>query len=88
MDAITIILSTGGVISALGVIIKGGVAMYKLLRRQEQIMEDVARMKKEQTLVFEGLMACLDGLEQLGANHSVPTTKGKLENWLNEQAHD
>ena len=88
MDAITIILTVSGVLSALGIIIRSGMALYKLLRRQEQVLDDMARMKKEQALVFEGLMACLDGLEQLGANHSVPTTKEKLGNWLNEQAHD
>lgn len=88
MDVVTIILAISGVLSAIGVIIKSGMALYKLLRRQEQVLEDISRMKKEQVMVFEGLKACLDGLEQLGANHSVPTTKAKLGQWLNEQAHD
>ena len=88
MDAVTILLGISGVLSAIGIIIKSGIALYKLLRRQEHIMEDVTRMKKEQVLVFEGLMACLDGLQQLGANHTVPTTKDKLEHWINEQAHE
>jgi citrate synthase len=34
------------------------------------------------------LCACLDGLQQLGANHSVPVAKAKLEEWLNDKAHD
>ena len=88
MDVVTIILAISGVLSAIGVIIRSGRALYKLLKRQEQVLDDMARMKKEQVLVFEGLRACLDGLAQLGANHTVPTTKENLENWLNEQAHD
>ena len=34
------------------------------------------------------LQACLDGLEQLGANHNVPEAKDKLSKYINQQAHD
>lgn len=31
--------------------------------------------------------ACLDGLQRLGANNSVPLAKNKLDKHLNQQAH-
>ena len=49
--------------------------------------KDIARLKKENQLICYGLSAALDGLEQLGANHSVPIAKNKLQKYLNEQAH-
>ena len=49
--------------------------------------KDIARLKEENQLICYGLSAALDGLEQLGANHSVPLAKNKLQKYLNEQAH-
>ena len=49
--------------------------------------KDISHLKEENRLICYGLSAALDGLEQLGANHSVPTAKTKLEKYLNEHAH-
>ncbi len=49
--------------------------------------EDVSRLKEENTLICYALSACLDGLQQLGANHTVPDAKNKLDKYLNQQAH-
>ena len=49
--------------------------------------KDIARLKEENQLICYGLSAALDGLVQLGANHSVPIAKNKLQKYLNEQAH-
>nr|WP_295277629.1 hypothetical protein [uncultured Blautia sp.] len=42
---------------------------------------------KERRLLMRGVMACLDGLEQQGCNHTVPSTKNEINEYLNEQAH-
>ncbi len=49
--------------------------------------EDVKRLNKENQLVIYALSACLDGLSQLGANHTVPKAKEALDKHLNQQAH-
>ena len=49
--------------------------------------KDIERLKEENQLICYGLSAALDGLEQLGANHSVPVAKNKLQKYLNQQAH-
>ena len=53
----------------------------------EGIEADIAASKEERTLVVYALSACLDGLQQLGANHTVPKAKDKLDKYINKQAH-
>lgn len=48
---------------------------------------DTQKINKENQLVIYALSACLDGLSQLGANHSVPKAKEALDQHLNQQAH-
>jgi two-component system chemotaxis response regulator CheB len=50
--------------------------------------DDVHRLKEENCLICYALSACLDGLQQLGANHTVPLAKEKLDKYLNQQAHE
>lgn len=49
--------------------------------------EDMKRIRDENRLICYALSACLDGLIQLGANHTVPDVKTALDTHLNEQAH-
>lgn len=51
------------------------------------LQQDVVNIKGEQALSFEAMAACLDGLEQLGCNHTVPKAKKALEDYLNKLAH-
>ena len=52
------------------------------------LQKDVVNLKKENRLTMKALMACLDGLSQLGANHTVPTARNELDTWLNDTAHE
>lgn len=56
--------------------------------KQEHQDADIKAIKREQTMIVYALSACLDGLEQLGANHTVPLAKDKLNKYINQQAHD
>lgn len=49
---------------------------------------DMKKSKSERRVVCFGLSACLDGLLQLGCNHTVPEAKTELDKYLNEQAHE
>lgn len=62
-------------------------ACYRWYLKQNKQDEDIKAMKDENALICFALQACLDGLEQLGANHSVPKAKEKLEKHLNKLAH-
>lgn len=82
------ILSVASVITA--VITIGGVifAIYRWYLRQNRDTEEIKKLKRENALICYALSACLDGLMQLGANHSVPTVKDKLDKYINQTAHD
>ncbi len=62
-------------------------AVYRWYLKQEKQDTDIKRIKEEDTLIVFALSACLDGLQQLGANHTVPVAKDKLDNYINQQAH-
>lgn len=86
-----IIIKSGavlGAIIAIGTIIN---KIFNFIERQKQQDAEIDRLKtrvaEENTLICYGLMACLDGLEQLGANHTVPKAKDKIDKYLNQQAH-
>jgi hypothetical protein len=55
--------------------------------KQEEQDKEIKQIKEEDTLICYALSACLDGLQQLGANHTVPLAKEKLDKYLNQQAH-
>lgn len=93
------LIAIGGGASALGLLLGIILKIHKwYLKQDEQTTqikalkkhheEDVHRLKEENCLICFALSACLDGLQQLGANHTVPDAKGKLDKYLNQQAHE
>lgn len=97
IDASTII-TAGSVLTATGFIIGLLLKVHKWYLHQEaqdgeikalkeKHDKDTDAIKQENRIICEALAACLDGLQQLGANHTVPAVKVKLENHLNTQAH-
>ena len=94
-EFLSTILTVAEVLGALGVIFGLIFALFRWILRQnkqdEEIekikSEDIKQLKEENTLICYGLSACLDGLEQLGANHTVPKVKSMLNKHLNVQAH-
>ena len=47
-----------------------------------------AAIRKEQTLICFGVLACLKGLKEQGCNGPVTAALDKLEKHLNEAAHE
>lgn len=91
MGSVTIsadtIITIAAVIGALGVIFGIVFAVYRWYLKQEKQDKDIAHIKEEDTLIVFALSACLDGLQQLGANHTVPIAKDKLDKYINQRAH-
>ena len=93
------IITAGAVVSAalliFGLFAKGHKWFLKQENQDDRIKkltehheEDVQRIKEENCLICYALSACLDGLIQLGCNHTVPDAKQKLDKYLNQQAHE
>lgn len=87
IDKNTIIMAAS-VISALVVIFSAIFAVYRWYLRQNRQDIDIKKIKDEQCLLTYGILACLDGLQQLGANHSVPEVRNRIEKHINKQAHE
>lgn len=92
------ILTAAGVLGVLGSAVTLVFRVHKWYLKQEEQNRtiaqlqhkhavDIGRINRENQLIIVALSACLDGLMQLGANHSVPTAKHQLDTHLNQQAH-
>ncbi len=87
MEHIELVKTVAELISAVAVIFGIVFSCYRWYLKQEKQDGDIKSIKEENALICFGLQACLDGLEQLGANHTVPIAKEKLEKHLNKSAH-
>lgn len=77
-DILSVVVLLG---AALGVI-RGA---YKCVRAFEKLREHAEDRKQESVLIIRGLMAALNGLEQLGANGPVTEAKQKIEFYVVER---
>lgn len=85
---ISTVINGAALLTAVITILGAIVAAVTWFLKQKKQDDDIASIKEENTVICYGLRACLDGLEQLGANHSVPLARDKLDKHLNKKAHD
>lgn len=90
-----VIIEIAALVAAVVALVKTFRSINKWYDKQEQQSEDIAglheeicNVKKENRLLVKAMYASLDGLSQLGANHTVPKAKEELENYINDCAHD
>ena len=74
-------------ITALGVVFGAIFAVYKWFLKQEKQDKDIKAIKEEQTVLTQGVLACLQGLHEQGCNGPVTAAIEKIETHLNKQAH-
>lgn len=74
-------------ITALGVVFGAIFAVHKWFLKQEKQDADIKAIKEEQTVLTQGVLACLMGLHEQGCNGPVTAAIEKLETHLNKQAH-
>lgn len=87
IDAETII-EAAALLAALGAL--GGVALwaFKFVESNKKQDKELAVIRKEQTLICYGVLACLKGLKEQGCDGPVTAALDKLEKHLNEAAHE
>lgn len=81
------IITFGSVIGALAVILGLAAKSYKWYLKQNTKDQEIEQLKEEQCIICYGLLSCLDGLKQLGANGNVTVAHEKLEKHINRSAH-
>ena len=92
------VITAAAVISAMTVIVTLFIKVVRFIDRQKkqdgELIDiramhnaDMASMKKEQTLLVYGILACLKGLKERGCNGPVTEAINKIEKHINENAH-
>ena len=81
------ITSLAATITALGVIFGAIFAAYKWFLKQEKQDTEIKAIKEEQTILTQGILACLMGLKEQGCNGPVTEAIDRIETYLNKQAH-
>lgn len=81
------ITTLAATITALSVIFGAVFAVHKWFLKQEKQDKDIKAIKEEQTILTQGVLACLMGLKEQGCNGPVTEAIEKIETYLNEKAH-
>lgn len=85
--AAAIIISIASVITALGVILGVILSVHKWYLKQEKQDDDIKIIKEEQSILTQGVLACLKGLKEQGCDGPVTIAIDKIETYINQQAH-
>lgn len=82
------VIRAASLLAALGAL--GGVVVWciRFVERQRHQDREIAAIRREQTLICYGVLACLKGLKEQGCNGPVSAALDKLEKHLNQAAHD
>lgn len=81
------IISIAAVITAITTVFGKYNKMYDFIKRQEAQDKQIKAIQEEQTLLVEGILACLKGLHEQGANGPVTEAIAKIEKHLIEKSH-
>ncbi len=82
------LIKLGALLTALSAV--GGVIFwcYRFVYRNKEQDRELTAIRREQTLICYGVLACLKGLKEQGCNGPVSEALSKLEKHLNQAAHE
>ena len=81
------IISIAAVITAITTVLTRYNKLYDFVKRQEAQDKAIKDIQEEQTLLTYGVLACLKGLKEQGADGPVSEAIDKIEKHLNMKAH-
>ena len=81
------LITAAAVLTAVVTILGRYNKLYDFVKRQEEQDKQIKAIQSEQTILVEGILACLKGLHEQGANGPVTEAIGKIEQHLIEKAH-
>ncbi|MCI8623136.1 MAG: branched-chain amino acid ABC transporter permease [Provencibacterium sp.] len=87
MSANTVI-TAAALVTALGSLGSVVVWWIKFVEGDKRQDRELKAIRKEQTLICFGVLACLKGLKEQGCNGPVTAALDKLEKHLNQAAHE
>lgn len=81
------IISIAAVITAITTVLTRYNKLYDWVKKQEEQDKLIKSIQEEQTLLTYGVLACLKGLKEQGADGPVSEAIDKIEKHLNMKAH-
>ena len=81
------IISIAAVITAITTVLTRYNKLYDWVKKQEEQDKAIKSIQEEQTLLTYGVLACLKGLKEQGADGPVTEAIDKIEKHLNMKAH-
>lgn len=81
------IITIGAAIGAVSMVFKYYNRGYDLFKHQQEQDKEIKSIKAEQQIIMHGVLACLKGLAEQGADGPVHDAITEIENYLNTQAH-
>lgn len=81
------LITLAAVLGAMAAILKYYNKGYDFVKRQEEQDKIIKAIQEEQTLLTYGVLACLKGLHEQGANGPVTEAIDKIEKHINKRAH-
>lgn len=84
---IEMILTASAVVGAITVLATAAVKIVRFWLDQKHQDREIDRVKTEMGIICYGVLACLDGLKQMGCDGNVTQAKNDLEKHLNKNAH-
>lgn len=86
-QVVEVIIIVASVITALGVILGLFITIHKWVLKQNKQDDDISSIKKEQSILTKGVLACLKGLKEQGCDGPVTTAIVEIEDHINKEAH-
>lgn len=81
------VMTAAALLTACGGILTVVFRLVRWMDRQKQQDKEIQEIRDEQCVICYALLACLDGLKQLGANGNVTKAHESLDKHINKSAH-
>lgn len=81
------ILTAAGIAGAFVAIVNYLRKLFGWFEKQQMQDKEIRDIKEEQQLLTYGILACLKGLHEQGANGPVTDAIDKIEKHINQKAH-
>ena len=81
------LITAAAILTAIGAILKSYNKGYDFVKRQKEQDTIIKDIQEEQTILTYGVLACLKGLHEQGANGPVTEAIDKIEKHINKRAH-
>ena len=81
------LITIAAVLTAITTVLGRYNKLYDWIKKQEEQDKAIKDIQEEQTLLTYGVLACLKGLKEQGADGPVTEAIDKIEKHINEKAH-